>query len=78
MITCSGSAVGPRNFDFLLSFRDFIIWKCHLRISSANGIILMNLNWEGYVRNTQYQLATWKPSQHLIKNRAKPRKPASS
>jgi hypothetical protein len=29
------------------------------------------------MRSMQYQLGTWEPSQHLLKDRGKPRKPVS-
>jgi hypothetical protein len=45
----------------------------NLATSTRKGVIFMNLNPEGCMRSMKYRLGIWKPSQHLLKDRGKPR-----
>jgi hypothetical protein len=71
---------GWRNFDFIAKW-GFYNLQSQLGggggFSRERNLILRGLNREGCLRSTQLQLGTWKPFQHLLEDRGKPRKPVS-
>jgi hypothetical protein len=65
-------------FISLLLNAEILIWQIkYFSGLYTRGKILINLNREVCMRSMQKQLGTWESSQHLLKDRVKPRKRVS-
>jgi hypothetical protein len=66
------AAVG---FEFSQLMMNCEICKCNLVAFTEGPLILMDLDPEGCIKNTQSRLGTWGPSQHLLEDKGNQENP---